>query len=870
MLPYQNPSLPLEERLDDLLSTMTLEEKILQTDQYYSHDFTTFNELEETTEVSIPELHRLLKGNSVGSIQTRGMTAAQNNLVQRYAVEQTRLGIPFLFSEEALHGIFHNDATCFPQQIGLAATFHPALGRKMGHAIAAEARSLGIGETYSPVMDLIRDPRYGRTEESYGEDVHLCAEFARETVLGMQGEDLTAPDTVAAEPKHYVGYGNPVGGLNCAPSTMGRHDVFSDCLPVFEAAFQEGGAMDAMCSYNSIDSIPVSMDHELLTDVLRGQYGMRGFVRSDLTAIVRLYDWHFVAQSRKEAMAMGLAAGVDLQLYDYPHEEWQQGLRELVAEGRLDEAVIDQACRRVLRVKFLLGLFEHPYTDESRSVKVLRCQEHINLAREIARQSLCLLKNKDNLLPLRKDLKTVAVLGPAAATAALGGYTSGHVKGGVSVLEGIRSLVSPGTQVLYEAGCTFLGDSATPFHPSMLLDEDGNAGLTGRYYNGPRPEGDPVCVRTDHAINFNWILAKPHPDLDAGCFSVAWTGYVKMPKIMDGCIGFSTQDSMRLYIDGQLVLDGWGEDKSANRMVDFHFEAGHAYAVRVEFTNDQRAARVIFGYSEGREDFSKALEAAKKAEVAIVCVGDNQETCGENFDRVSLDLPGRQLDFVKAVYATGTPVVLVLQTGRPVTAVWEDEHIPAILEAWFPGLEGGHAIAETLFGDNAPSGHLPISFPRHVGQIPCHYSRRPGGGRRYVEMNWLPLYPFGHGLSYTTFSYSGLRALRETITPGESMDIRLTVTNTGSRPGVAVPQLYLRDEVSSTVKPEYSLAAFSRVSLEPGESREVTLTIGPKAMRTLDPQYHWSVEPGRFLVALGENAQSFLLHTSFTVVPAQA
>lgn len=865
MVPYQNPALPLETRLDDLLSRMTLEEKILQTDQYYSHDFTEVNEVGETTGVSIDRLHSLLKGNSVGSVQTRGMTAAQTNQVQRYAVERTRLGIPFLFSEEALHGFFHNDATCFPQQIGLAATFNPALGRRMGHAIAAEARSLGVCETYSPVMDLIRDPRYGRAEESYGEDVHLCSEFARETVLGMQGDDLTAPDAVAAEPKHYVAYGNPVGGLNCAPSTMGRHDVFSDCLPVFEAAFKDGGALDAMCSYNSIDSIPVSMDYELLTEVLREQYGMRGFVRSDLTAIVRLYDRHFVAKSRKEAMAMGLEAGVDLQLYDYPHEEWQQGLRELVAEGRLPEAVIDQACRRVLRVKFLLGLFENPYVDEGRAARTLRCPAHMELAREIARQSICLLKNQGNLLPLKKDLKTVAVLGPAAAVPALGDYTTGHVTGGVSVLEGIRKTVSPQTEVLYEAGCTFLGDSATPFSPDMLVDEDGNPGLTARYYNGPRPEGTPVSVRTDRTINFNWILAKPLPDLDAGCFSVSWTGFVKMPRTMDGCIGFSTQDSMRLYVDGRLILDGWGEGKSANQMVDFHFEANHPYAVRVEFTNDQRAARVIFGYSEGREDFTKALEAAKQADVAIVCVGDNQETCGENFDRVSLDLPGRQLDFVKAVHATGTPVVLVLQTGRPVTAVWEDEHIPAILEAWFPGQEGGCAVAETLFGDNNPSGRLPISFPRHVGQIPCHYSRRPGGGRRYVETNWLPLYPFGYGLSYTTFAYTDLHLSAKTIQPGQSVTATFTVANTGSRPGTAVPQLYLRDWVSSTVKPEYSLAAFTRVPLAPGEAQTVRLEIAPKAMRTLDPKYHWSVEPGDFQVALGDNANHFLLEEDFTV-----
>ena len=316
---YKNPALPVEKRINDLLSKMTLEEKILQTDQYATSDFTTKDATETISEILFDKMDFIFHGNSVGSIQTRGTNASKNNRIQKYAVEKTRLGIPFLFSEEALHGLFSRDATSFPQQIGLAATFNPGLGRKMGHAIATETRATGIHETYSPVMDLIRDPRYGRTEESYGEDVYLCSEFARETVLGMQGDDLAAPDAIAAEPKHYVAYGNPVGGLNCAPSTMGRHDVFSDCLPVFEEAFKEGGAMDAMCSYNSIDGTPVAADHELLTEVLRDRYGMRGFVRSDLTAVVRLHNEHHVAKTRREAIAMGMEAGVDLQLYDYPH-----------------------------------------------------------------------------------------------------------------------------------------------------------------------------------------------------------------------------------------------------------------------------------------------------------------------------------------------------------------------------------------------------------------------------------------------------------------------------------------------------------------------------------------------------------------------
>ena len=503
MFPYQDPKLPVEERIDDLLGRMTLREKIMQTDQYFSGDFTTQDENGQVTAMDMDRFDALLQGHSVGSVQLRGMTAAMANQVQRYALEKTRLGIPFLFSEEALHGLFNNRATSFPQQIGLAATFHPELGRQMGHAIATETRAMGIHESYSPVMDLIRDPRYGRGEESYGEDTHLCGEFAREVVRGMQGDDLTAPDAIAAEPKHYVGYGNPVGGLNCAPCTMGRHDVFSDCLPVFESAFVDGGAMNAMCSYNSIDSIPVSMDHELLTDVLRGQYGMRGFVRTDLTAVSRLYDWHFIAPTPEEAVRLGVEAGVDLQLYDFPHDVWQNALEHLVESGKLDPAILDTACRRVLRVKFLLGLFENPFTDETRAEKVLRCPDHLELARRIARESVVLLKN-DGLLPLRKDLGCIAVIGPGADEAALGDYSEARGRTGqVTVLDGIRNAVAPGTRVIHARGCNILGQALHPFDPSMLCDEEGNAGLTGRYYNGPKPEGAPVQTRTDRTVNFN-------------------------------------------------------------------------------------------------------------------------------------------------------------------------------------------------------------------------------------------------------------------------------------------------------------------------------------------------------------------------------
>ena len=338
-----------------------------------------------------------------------------------------------------------------------------------------------------------------------------------------------------------------------------------------------------------------------------------------------------------------------------------------------------------------------------------------------------------------------------------------------------------------------------------------------------------------------------------------------MPHTMDGCIGLSTQDSMRLYVDDELLIDGWGKDKSADQALDFHFEAGRAYKIRIEFVNDGRGARVIFGYSAGRENFSAAVEAARKADVAILCMGDNEETSGENFDRTDLNLPGRQLELVQAVYATGTPVVLVLQSGRPVTANWENDHLPAILEAWFPGEQGGTAIARTLFGDAIPGGRLPITFPRSVGQIPCHYSRRPGGGKKYVEMDWMPLYPFGYGLTYTTFAYRDLQPDRAKIAPDESVTVSFTVENTGPFTGDAVPQLYVRDLFSSVVKPERQLAAFTRVTLAPGEKRCITLTVGPRQLRTLGADYVWRVEPGQFELQLGDNAENILLRTDLTV-----
>lgn len=866
MLPYQNPQLDIEARLDDLISRMTLQEMALQTDIYSCDDFMRRDEKGMYT--LLPEkLEPFFRGMSVGAMGPR-CTVEEINELQRYAVEKTRLGIPFLFCSEALHGAAFFDATCFPQQIGLAATFDPSLGRRMGRAVAKESRSRGICETFSPVMDLGRDPRWGRTEESYGEDTHLSAEFARETVLGLQGDDLRSPDAVASEPKHYTGYGSPVGGLNCAPCSMSRHEVFTDAQPVFEAAVKDAGAMNVMCSYTAIGNTPVSMDHEILTDVLREQWGMRGFVRADMTAVSRLYDWFYITETEEEAIRLGMEAGVDMQLHDFSHETWQQGLVNLVESGEMDRSVLERAARRILRVKMMLGLFENPYVDPALEKKVFHCDEHVALAKEIAQKSICLLKNEGNILPLSKELKKIAVIGPCADKAMLGDYTA-DAHEGVSLLEGLKRLL-PETELLHEPGCGFLGNMPLAIPTAVLRNEEGNPGLTGRYYMGDRAEGEPVLVRTDAKVDYNWSIFYPDGTIFSDQFRTdryctVWTGTMQWQESFDGFIGFGGEDSLRLYVDGELLLDLWGEKRFGQRLIPFAFRAGQRHSIRIEFTNDQQGALLRFGYLRGLEDFTAAAEAARQAEVAIVCVGDSGDTSGENFDRKDLNLPGNQLALVKAVYATGTPVILVMQSGRPVSCTWEHTHIPGILQCWFPGEQGGHAIAETLFGDNNPCGHLPVTFPRHVGQVPCHYTRRPGGGRKYVDMSWMPLYPFGYGLSYTDFEFRGLRLSAERIAPGDSITAFVTVANTGSRSGAAVPQLYIRDWVSSTVKPMRYLAAFDRVELQPGEEKEVAISIGPRAMRTLDPKFNWSVEPGKFTVYLGENAEKMVCEQSFTV-----
>lgn len=869
MKKYLDNSLSIDERINDLLSQMTDKEKVAQLDQYYSQEVFEFD---QNTSMPIAlikdELFRALKNNGVGSFQIRDLSSKLTNELQRSVLEQSRLKIPALFMEEGLHSFHHRKATVFPQQITLASSFEPKLGQKMGRAIAQEAYSTGVRETLSPVLDLSRDPRYGRTEETYGEDVHLSCCFAKEVVRGLQGNDLKDPGSVASEPKHFVAYGNPIGGLNCAPSTMGKHDVHAYCLPVFEAAIKEAGALNVMCSYNSIDSVPVACDKELLTKVLKDDFNMRGFVRSDMTAIAMLETAHHVAKNHEEAILKAFKAGCSMQLYDFPHEEYQETLLKLKNEGKISEDEFNEGVRSVLRVKFLLGLFENPFVEENTEDKFMGSKEHLDISYEIAKKSLILLKNEDNILPLSETkYKKIAVIGPNGDTIQLGDYVSQHfdqktrVK---SIYQVLKERLNNKTEVTFEKGCNILDSYLKTIDSSWLFNKHDENGLDAEYFNNATMSGIPVVERVDKEINFNWIFSAPAANIDSKCFSVRWkTSLVPDRDIKGGNIGFTSSDSMRLFVDGNCIIDNWNTDHNIITMIPFDFISGKKYEIVIEYKNDARGANVVFGYNFGDEDENAAIQLAKESDLVLLCLGEDGLSCGENVDRAQIELPGKQSEFFNKIAKVNNNIILILQNGRPLAIPNEVNSSKAVLEAFLPGEKGASAIVDLLFGDFDPSGRLPISVPKSTGQIPCHYSRTRGGAAKYCDMSAYPLFSFGYGLSYTKFKYSNLQLEKQKIQFGENVNASITIENIGQRDGFTVPQLYIRDVTSSTVKPEKELADFNKVFLKKGEIKEVTFTVNSRSMRTLTQDLNWVLEEGSFELTLGENSSDSTHSTSF-------
>lgn len=865
---YQDSSLTPEERTEDLLGRMTLEEKVAQMDMIRGVELATkvheahFCAVDEHSDFYWDKVEKSIGKRGMGFVHDVYSVPSVLNKLQRYMVEETRLGIPCIFTGEALHGLSWPGAMVFPMPISMGATFHPELTREVGHAIAAETRSLGIHEILAPNLDLAREPRWGRVEETFGEDTYLSSRMAYAIVTGEQGEDISAPDAVMAEPKHYCVHGIPEGGLNCAPARVGQREVETAYLPVFEAGIKKAGAYNAMASYNCIDGEAVISSEHYLREVLKERFGLKGYVRADFGAVSRLKHSHHMTRDNKESIEMAVNGGLDVQGFDFPNEVWQNTLIELVQEGRISMETIDEAVGRILKAKFTLGIFEHPYVDETHYKGVVRCPRHKEISYQVARESLVMLQNKGKLLPLSKDLSSIAVIGPSSAKQRIGSYSSVPYGYTVSSLyEEIQKKVGEHCIVRQADGCGVTEQDVEVIPADWFMD-----GVHLEYYANDSFTGEPVGTGQSSVVKFNWILAKPHRDLEFKGYSVRMTMRMKVNTYdfsdTDRFLGrlvFTTGDSVRILVDGKCVIDSQGDHKMSLPACAFEFVNGAEHDIVIEYVCDVNGNDLSFCIDHHEDDMDRAVAAAAESDVVVLVCGDNKVTSGEGMDRCDLKLYGKQRELIRRVAELKKPTVLVLENGKPVDLSYETEHVDSILEAWFGGEFGARAIADILFGEISPSGKLPISFPKNVGQLPCYYSMLPGSSPAYLEGEKRALFEFGYGMSYTSFAYSGLEVRKEEAP--YQYTVRVTVTNTGEMAGDEIVQLYVEDLCSSIVTPDKQLKGFQRVSLEPGESKNVELSLDFDSFKLLDKHYQWVVEPGEFRIMIGASSRDIRLET---------
>lgn len=732
---YLDKNQPVETRVRDLIGIMTLEEKIREMGMH------TTRLLVENGKFSTKLAEEYFKGIGIGAMEAPRQnpedTAEIVNELQKFLINNTRLGIPAIIITECLHGFMSPRATVFPQAIGLASTWNAPLIKEIASVIAKEASACGCTQGIAPDLDLARESRWGRVEETYGEDPYLCAVLGTEYIKGLQGEEpMIGEEKLVSTVKHFAAHGSPESGINLAPVAVGERQLRELYLPAFKKAITEAGALSVMPAYSEFDGIPCSASKFLLTKILREEWGFKGYVFSDYGAIDMLCSFQCTAETMGQAGKQALEAGMDIEA---PRIKcFGEELVRMTKEGKIDEKLIDNAVSRILRLKFLAGLFEKPYVDVKNASVIVNCKSHRELALKAAHESIVLLKNKDNLLPLDNNIDSIAVIGPNADIAQLGDYSI-KKEDSVTLLQGIRNRASSKTKVSYAKGC----------------------------------------------------------------------GLCELSK----------------------------------------------------------------------EEFKEAVEIARKSKVAIVAVGGASmvkcgigwgeetgevATCGEGFDRTDLELPGVQQELVEAVAATGTPTIVVLINGRPLSVSWIAQNIPAVLEAWYPGEEGGNALADIIFGNINPSGKLTISFPKTVGQLPVYYNHKPSAkgfyhqpgtvekpGRDYVFMDTKPLFEFGHGMSYTRFEYSDLKVIPDKIHQAGRVNVSVNVKNTGEREGKEVVQLYVNDVISSVTTPVKALKGFDKVELKSGEEREVSFSLTPEDIAILDQDMKMVVEPGVFEVMVG-------------------
>ena len=844
---YKNPKASIEGRINDLLSRMTVEEKAAQLDMLSANDI-----LDAPDRLNDKMATHFLDSMCIGSIHDfYPKTAEIANEVQRRAIENSRLGIPILFIEEALHGYQGEGATVFPVAIGNSTTWDTTLVHSIGRAIATEARAHGVHFVLGPNLDLARELRWGRVEETFGEDPYLSSRYAVNLIKGLQGNNLKDNNAVVAEPKHFGIHGIPESGSNTASVYIGEREARSTHLYVFEKAIKEAKAKGVMAAYHERDGIPCISDPWLLKTLLRDEWGFDGFVLSDLGAIARQYKNHFTTATEEEAIITALQSGLDMQFYDFPHDKFQQTIVESVENGTLSTKDLDRAVTGVLRVKFLLGLFDNPYTDVTLINKVHHNEAHRALALEAARKSIVLLQNKENALPFNDNIRSIVVTGSLANATHPGGYSAPGARA-VSVIEGLQNKLGNKIKINHvnaDISERFANVPATALTP---VSNSTMNGLDIEYFNNTEFNGDAAYKGISNNLHLYWHNLSPAPGVNADNFSTRLKGYITAPITGEYEFLLNADDYARIYLDGSPIT------KTVQLI------AGKQVPIAIEHVETEESAFIDLKWRMTKVPTASIqasmLAATKTSDAIVIVIGETSEEVGEGRDRQNLYPHQADIDLVKAAASGGKPVITIMQTGRPLILTEIAQYSTTLLQAWFAGEAAGNAIAEILCGEHNPSGKLTITFPKMQGQLPVYYSRKPSSNRSYVDGNGIPLFPFGHGLSYSTFEYANLNITPENPKISDTVIISFDITNTGSRDGAEVAQLYINDKVSSVVTPIKELKGFAHIFLKAGETQRISLTLTPEHFSLINREMKRVVEPGEFDVMVGSSSEDIRLN----------